>query len=134
MGTTSSPRRDHSRVGPTAPPRIATELGGPTTASRPKWRIGMARCGCAFETMRINRYALQISPADLKLFRVADGADTQLGATLPYAYPVDEYLFVDVRIVGDACRPLSMVSPFSAASTVARLLGSYGKARSRCMS
>jgi hypothetical protein len=48
-----------------------------------------------------HHYALQLSPADLRLFRVAGGVETQLGDALPYAYPADEYLSVDVRVVGD---------------------------------
>lgn len=50
----------------------------------------------------INHYALQISPTDLKLLKVVNGVDTQLGSTLSYAYPSDEYLSVEVRVVGDA--------------------------------
>jgi hypothetical protein len=48
-----------------------------------------------------HHYALQISPTDLRLFRVAGGVETQLGDTLPYAYPADEFLSVDLRVVGD---------------------------------
>jgi Tc toxin complex TcA C-terminal TcB-binding domain len=46
-----------------------------------------------------NHYALQISPTDLKLFRVVSGVNTQLGSALSYTYPAGEYLWIDARIV-----------------------------------
>ena len=49
-----------------------------------------------------NHYALQISPVDLKLFKVVSGVNIQLGSVLRYAYPADEYLWVDARVVGNA--------------------------------
>jgi hypothetical protein len=48
-----------------------------------------------------NAYALQISPTDITLLKVLNGADTQLGERRAYAYPPDEYLLVEFSIVGD---------------------------------
>ncbi|HVG95944.1 MAG TPA: hypothetical protein VNK05_03525, partial [Chloroflexota bacterium] len=48
-----------------------------------------------------DHYALQISPEDLRLFRVEGGVEQQLGDRLPFAYPAGEFLAVDVRVVGD---------------------------------
>jgi hypothetical protein len=49
-----------------------------------------------------SHYALQISPADLRLFRVENGVDALLGSAIARAYPADEFLSVDVRCVGSA--------------------------------
>lgn len=49
----------------------------------------------------VNHYALQLSPADIKVFKVVAGVESQLGNTLSYAYPHDEFLLIDVSIVGD---------------------------------
>jgi hypothetical protein len=46
-------------------------------------------------------YALQVSPADVKLFKIVAGLETQLGDTLRYAYPPDEYLTVEFKVAGD---------------------------------
>jgi hypothetical protein len=46
-------------------------------------------------------YALQVSPADVKLFKIVAGLETQLGDTLLYAYPPDEYLTVEFKVAGD---------------------------------
>jgi hypothetical protein len=46
-----------------------------------------------------NHYALQISPTHLELFKVVGGVSTRLGHVLHYAYPDDEYLSVDARVV-----------------------------------
>ena len=47
-----------------------------------------------------DHYALQIAPASLKVLRVAAGVETQVGDTRSDSYPADEFLLVDIRIVG----------------------------------
>ena len=48
--TPCPPPRGRFRAGPTASPRIATARDGPTTPSRPRWRIAAAPCGCGCAT------------------------------------------------------------------------------------
>jgi hypothetical protein len=49
-----------------------------------------------------NHFALQISPSEVKLIKRLNGVETILGKPLALAYPADEFLTVDLRIVDGA--------------------------------